>query len=213
MASQKSPQLIDEKMEEDDDTLLLDDEGNIKSAQPQPTESPVKSPVKTVKSPPENLRLTRENFRIVREQADPVRSLVVTRDHLRNFSDTNLRLYGQSIRPRWLGRPMSPPVLPGNTFFPTEFHNEWRTIVQKYETKLHRKIVKILPTMLDALDADITATRNRNLERVKELVQETSPGQRKRGEAIFMKLCTRTERVPPMDSRRASRHLAAAPEN
>ena len=58
--SSKSPPLIDDKME-DEDSLLLDDEGNIKSAQPQPPNSPVK----IVKSPPEYLHLTKENFRIV----------------------------------------------------------------------------------------------------------------------------------------------------
>ena len=74
--------------------------------------------------------------------------------------------------------------------------------MQKYESKLHKKIAKILPTMLDSLHAEKMVTHNRNLERVKELLQETSPSQRKRGEAIFMKVCTRTEWAPRMDSRR-----------
>ena len=56
--------------------------------------------------------------------------------------------------------------------------------MQKYESKLHN-IVKILLTQLDSLDAEIMVTRNRNLETVRELVQETSPGQNRRGEAIF----------------------------
>ena len=148
------------------------------------------------------IRLTTENFRIVREQSDPVRTLISKRDSIRNFSDTNLRLYGQSIRPRWLGRPISPPILPGNISLPTDFHNDWRGIVQKYETKLHKKIVKVLPNLLDSLDAEIATARTTNLALVKDLVQETSPGQKRRGEAIFLRLCTRTERVPPMGSRR-----------
>ena len=130
--SSKTPQLLDDKMDDEDDSLLLDNEGNIKSAQPDP-DLATDSPEKPEKTP--GIRLTTENFRIVREQSDPVRTLISTRDSIRNFSDTNLRLYGQSIRPRWLGRPISPPILPGNISLPTDFHNDWRGIVQKYETK------------------------------------------------------------------------------
>ena len=197
--SSKTPQLLDDKMDDEDDSLLLDNEGNIKSAQPDPDVA-TDSPEKPVKTP--GIRLTTENFRIVREQSDPVRTLISTRDSIRNFSDTNLRLYGQSIRPRWLGRPISPPILPGNISLPTDFHNDWRGIVQKYETKLHKKIVKVLPNLLDSLDAEIATARTTNLALVKDLVQETSPGQKRRGEAIFLRLCTRTKRVPPMGSRR-----------
>ena len=124
-------------MDDEDDSLLLDNEGNIKSAQPDPdlaTDSPEKTP---------RIRLTTENFRIVREQSDPVRTLISTRDSIRNFSDTNLRLYGQSIKPRWLGRPISPPILPENISLPTDFHNDWRGISTLLDRIAHaRRLVR-----------------------------------------------------------------------
>ena len=55
----------------------------------------------------------------------PVNSLVSTQDYLRNFNNTTLRLHGQGIRPRWLGRQISPPVLPGSISLPDDFHKEW----------------------------------------------------------------------------------------
>ena len=40
--------------------------------------------------------------------------------------------------------------------------------MQKYESKLHKKIVKALPALLDSLDAKIATARTENLAAVKE---------------------------------------------
>ena len=168
-----------------DDSALLDEGGDIQSAQPKPDD-----------------RLTNENFKIVREHSNQVRSLVSTQDSVRNFNKTTLRLHGQGIRPRWLGRPISPPVLPGSVSLPEDFHKEWNSTIKKFESKLQQKLIKYLPTLLDTLDAEINKTRTEKFEEVQNLIQETSPGQRRRGEAVFLKLCSRQERVPMMGSRR-----------
>ena len=170
-----------------DDSDLLDENGNIKSAQPNPSTTD---------------RLTNENFKIVREHSNQVRSLVNTRDSLRNFNSTTLRLYGQGIRPRWLGRQISPPVLPGSISLPEDFHKEWNSTLKKFECKLQKKLIKYLPTLLDTLDAEINKTRTEKFEEVRKLIQETTPGQQRRGEAVFLKLCSRQERVPLMGNRK-----------
>lgn len=170
-----------------DDSALLDNSGDIRSGQPSPSTTD---------------RLTNDNFKLVREHSHPVRSLVATRENLRNFSDTTLRLYGQGIRPRWLGRPLSPPILPGSTSLPEEFHKEWDSTLKKFESKLQKKLIKYLPGTLDKLDTEINKIRTQKLEEVQDLIQETTPGQKRRGEIIFLKLCSRQERVALMGNRR-----------
>ena len=169
---------------EEDDHMLLDDLGDIPSAQPTHTDNE------------EDRRLTPENFRIVRELSSEVRSLVSNRENLQHFSDNNLRLYEQGIRPRWLGRPLSPPILPGTAGMPHQFHQEWTATVKKFESKLQRKVLKYLPDILDGLNTSISKKRNTNLQNVLSRVQDTKPGQKRRGEVIYMRLCNRTERVP-----------------
>ena len=170
---------------EEEDEILLDMAGEIPSAQPAE----------------EDRRLTPENFRIVKEFSDEVRSLTNNRENLRSFYDNNLRLYEQSIRPRWLGRSPSPPILPGIVSLPPKFHDEWSKTTKKYEAKLHRKVIKYLPDILDDLNSSIATTRSTNLQQVLTKVQETKPGQKKRAEIIYMRLCNRTERVPLFNSR------------
>ena len=166
--SSKSLLLVDDNMDDENDSLHLDGEGNIKSAQPS-------SPVMLQKTP--GICLTSENFKIVCELADFVCSLISTRESIRCFSDTNLRIYGQSIRPHWLGRHKSS-SLPGSISLPIQTSTSWQSHVQKYESKLHRKIVKVLSTLTDSLDAEIVTAHTKNLAAVKELVQETSSGQK-----------------------------------
>ena len=114
--------------------VLLDSEGNIQSAQAEK-------------------RLSSDVFKIVREKSDPIRSLGSTRDAVRHFNQTNLRLYEQGQRPRWLGRPATPPMLPGSISFSADFHLKWNKTVEKYEKKLHKKIITALPAMLSSLDS------------------------------------------------------------
>ena len=167
----------------------LDHEGQIQSGQRSP----------------EN-RLTSDNFKIVRDNADPVRALVSSKEALQRFNDTNLRLYQQNVRPRWLGRPISPPILPGSASFPQDFHDDWNKITAKYEQKLRKKVVNIMPQLLDSLDTEISSKRDENLKTVRELLKHTSPSQARRGETIYIRLCSRTERVPVMGSRHFHRH-------
>ena len=138
---------------------------------------------------------------IVREHADEVRTLISAKQSLKHFSDRNVRLSEQGIRPRWTGKPFTPPILPGSATLPTEFHKEWTSVVLKYEAKLLRKVNKHLPSILDKLEASITKTRKQRLEAVKQLVKESRPGQKKKSELIFYRLCSRTERVPLPGSR------------
>ncbi len=180
-----------------DDDALLDEDGNIRSGQPE--SAPEKEPVLT-ESQRDN-RLTSDNFKIVRQHAEEVRSLVTTKESLQHFSNLNQRLQEQGIRPRWMGRPLSPPFLPGSTILPEEFHAEWDSTVKKFEGKLLRKLIKQLPPIVAKLESNIAKTRKRNLAAVKQLVTESKPGQKKRSETIFYKLCTRTERVPLAGSR------------
>ena len=51
------------------------------------------------------------------KHADEVRVLTVTKENLRHFQDTNLRLFAQNARPRWMGKPLSPPILPEMSAF------------------------------------------------------------------------------------------------
>ena len=93
-----------------DDSILFDGEGNIQSAQK-------KTPENDKQPQPGPERLSPDNFRIVREHPDEVRVLTVTKDNLRHFQDTNLRLFAQNARPRWMGKPLSPPILPEMSAF------------------------------------------------------------------------------------------------
>ena len=61
--SSKSPPLVDDKLEDEDDSLLLDGKRNVKSTQPS-------SPVMLQKTP--GICLTTENFKTACEQADSV---------------------------------------------------------------------------------------------------------------------------------------------
>ena len=87
-----------------------------------------------------------------------------------NFNSTTLGLYGQGIRSRWLGRLISPPVLPESISQPEEFHNEWNSTLKKFECKLQNKLIKYLPTLLDKLEAGSTKLAHINLQK---LIQET----------------------------------------
>ena len=114
--SSTSPLLVDDNMDYTNDPLHLDGEGNIKSAQPS-------SPVMLQITP--EICLTSENFKIVCEQWDSVCSLISTRESICSFSDTNLCIYGQNIRPHWLGQPIrhKSSTLIGSISLPTDFHN------------------------------------------------------------------------------------------
>ena len=182
-----------------DDSILFDGEGNIQSAQK-------KTPENDKQPDPGPERLSSDNFRIVREHADEVRVLTVTKDNLRHFQDTNLRLFAQNARPRWMGKPLSPPILPGNVCFPEDFHSDWGKTLKKFETKFQRKVNKYLPSLIESLDSSIMKKRNDNLEKVISSVIDTSPGQKRRAEAIFLRLCSRTERVPLPGSRQRRHH-------
>ena len=140
------------------------------------------------------------------KHADEVRVLTVTKENLRHFQDTNLRLFAQNARPRWMGKPLSPPILPGNVCFPEDFYSDWGKTLKKFETKFQRKVNKYLPSLIESLDSSIMKKRNENLEKVISSVIDTSPGQKRRAEAIFLCLCSRTERVPLPGSRQRRHH-------
>ena len=76
------------------DSILFDGEGNIQSAQR-----------KTPEKDKQPERLSPDNFRIVREHTDEVRVLTVTKENLRHFQDTNLRLFAQNAhQDGWVNR-------------------------------------------------------------------------------------------------------------
>ena len=130
------------------------------------------------------------------KHADEVRVLTVTKENLRHFQDTNLRLFAQNARPRWMGKPLSPPILPGNVCFPEDFHSDWGKTLKKFETKFQRKVNKYLPSLIESLDSSIMKKRNENLEKVISSVIDT----------IFLRLGSRTERVPLQGSRQRRHH-------
>ena len=105
-----------------------------------------------------------------------------------------------------MGIPLSPPILPGNVCFPEDFHSDWGKTLKKFETKFQRKVNKYLPSLIESLDSSIMKKRNENLEKVISSVIDTSPGQKRRAEAIFLRLCSRTERVPLPGSRQRRHH-------
>ena len=190
------------------DDVELDHEGNIRCEQPR------RSPPPRQDDQPDENRLTSENFALVKQHSDPVRNLIISRDSVSRFAENNLRFLEQGIRPRWLGRPVNIPVLPASAAFPAEFHESWNRTVQKYETKLQRKVNKYLPDIIDSLHSSISKTRTNELKAMKELILETRPGQGKRSEILFYRLCNRTERVPLPGhrSRRARSSSTASPQ-
>ena len=120
---------------------------------------------------------------------------------LQHFQDTNLRLFTQNARPRWMGKPLSPPILPGNVCFP-----DWGKTLKKIETKFQCKVNKYLPSLIESLDSAIMKKQNENFEKVIFSVVDTSPGQKRRAEAIFLLSCSRKERVH-LTGNRQRRHL------
>ena len=142
--------------------------------------------------------------------ADEIRVLTSTKENVKHFQDTNLRLFAQNVRPRWMGKPLGPPILPGNACFPEDFHKDWSRSLQKFETKLQRKVNKYLPSIIDSLDSSIRKKREENLGKAISEINETSPGQKRRAEAIFLHLCSGTERVPLPGSRSKRHHSASA---
>ena len=171
-----------------EDSILFDGEGNIQSAQK-----------KTPDNDNQPERFSSDNFRTVREHADEVRILTVTKENLtllQHFQDTNLRLFTQNARPRWMGKPLSPPILPGNVCFPEDFHSDWGKALKKFETKFQRKVNEYLPSLIESVDSAIMKKQNENFEKVIFSVVDTSPGQKRRAEAIFLRFYSRMEHVP-----------------
>ncbi len=191
MASTSQAEILSDQVSAEEAQMLEEVESeNIAESSPSPA-----------RKPDDSDRLTKENFTIVREQADAVRTLISTRENLRSFFDHNLRIYEQGLRPKWLGRALTPPILPGRAALPPEFHQSWASTVTKYENKLQRKLIKYLPNVIDDLQASIPKKREENLQIVLSSIKETRPGQTKRAEVIFYRLCNKTERVPLQNSR------------
>jgi hypothetical protein len=170
------------------DTILLDDEGDLRSDQPKHLEySPSKPEL-----PP---KLSTENFRLVKHQASKVHHAMNIRDRSQAFQDYNSRMFEQRIKPRWLPPTPCPPLLPGSTCFPSELHLSWNKIVAKYERKLHKTIVISLPTAIGLLEEKIHLSRNNGINLIKSGI--TDPDQRRRAELVFIKLAQRTTPQSP----------------
>jgi len=172
------------KKEEDD--LLLDAHGDIRSGQQR--------------SPPAAAKLTPENFRIVRQQADRLRSLIHNKEKTRAFLDYNLRLQQQELRPKWMQPSPAMPLLPGSTPFPREVHEKWTSISRKFERKLHKQVINSLPSVMDSMDEKIHLERDAGLQKVKNNIQE--PSQKRRAEILYLRFVNQTDRISSLSSRR-----------
>ena len=95
-----------------------------------------------------------------------------------------------------MGKPLSPPILPGNVCFP-----DWGKTLKKFETKFQCKVNEYLPSLIESLDSAIMKKQNENFEKVIFCVVDTLPGQKRWAEAIFLRFCSRKERVPLTGSR------------
>ena len=179
-----------------DDDALLDDNGDLKSGQPLPSSSG-KSPKSSVQPV---AKLSRENFRLVRYQSDRVRQIMINRDKAKAFLDYNIRLHQQEIRPKWMPAPPCLPLLPGSTPFPHALHEDWRTTTSKYERKLHKKVIKHLPNVIDCMEEKIHIERESRLQNVKENISD--PSQKRRAELLFLRFVNQTEQPSPFHARR-----------
>lgn len=162
--------------------LLLDSGSQISSKQiftgitvkePQPSSS--SSTESNANIANETTRLSNENFKIVRHASDNVRKLIATRDNLCRFQETNVRLFGQGIRPRWLGHGISRPVLPGTAVLPRTFHDKWNAIIQHCETSLQELLSESLPSLIDVYDADISKAICEALNSIRTLLIDQDP--------------------------------------
>ena len=108
-----------------------------------------------------------------------------------------------------MGKPLSPPILPGNVCFPEDFHSDWGKTLKKFETKFQRKVNEYLPSLIESVDSAIMKKQNENFEKVIFSVVDTSPGQKRRAEAIFLRFYSRMEHVPLQGSRQR-RHLPSS---
>jgi len=165
---------------------LLDDNGDLLSAQPRATVAKQTSPV---------VRLTPENFRLVKQHSAKVRGLVHNKEKTQAFLDFNLRLLSQGVRPKWMAPTPNPPLLPGYIPFPGEFHDTWKTVTAKYERKLHKYVTRHLPTVIDAMGDQISVEREASLQRLKAAIEDST--QRKRAENLFRRFVNKQDDFSP----------------
>jgi hypothetical protein len=193
MATSVSPKQMSPNEEDD---LLLDASGDLRSGQQPSPAPPPRSPSAPV-IPVE--KLTPGSFRLVRHQADRVRSFIQNKEKARAFLDYNLRLQQQALRPKWMQPTPSMPLLPGSTPFPRDVHDQWTNITRKYERKLHKQVTKSLPSVIDAMEERIHLEREAGLQKVKDNISDSA--EKRRAEFLYLRFVNQTDRIPSLLSR------------
>jgi hypothetical protein len=101
--------------------------------------------------------------------------------------DQNTRLVQQQIKPRWLPPAPGLPLLSGATSFPMETRELWTATIARYEKKLHKLVVKHLPTVISLQNQHIDTVMEKGISSINTSIADLS--QQKRAILIFAKLC------------------------
>ena len=99
------------------------------------------------------------------------------------------------------------PLLPGSTPFPHALYEDWKATTSKYEKKLHKKVIKNLPNVIDCMEEKIHIERESRLQNLRESISD--PAQRRRAELLFLRFVNKTDQPSSFPSRRP-RHPSVA---